>query len=109
MNFRNVISSSVFLIMMVISLSCSDSPGGPHDYGNLAVPGSADDEFAISDEMLTGPDEPDISAQGGENHYLLGYFHVYFTPGDSGVYQTEIVPVRNADIHFNALKWMEEA
>ncbi len=82
---------------LLLSVACSSAGGSPTPPVSPASP-----------VMPSGT--PDLAVQQAEpegeaGHYLWGFYQVYFDPAEL---KYEIIPLRQAEGHWNVLKWLEQ-
>lgn len=89
MTSRSPILASTFLLALLLAVSCSAGPDRGSAVGPAAPP--------LTSERTAETYQP--------THYLWGYFQVYVDPERE---TAEIVPVRHATGHWNALRWLQQ-
>ncbi len=97
MRFKWSLSLTAFLIV-VLFYGCS----GGKDTSSPVIPGETDSSID-----LTGETVRDSSGTG--NRFVLTYNLVYIDPTDPENIEIENVPLRDAGLHLNILKFLEQA
>ncbi|MCX6646105.1 MAG: PKD domain-containing protein [bacterium] len=97
----NYIVAMVFLFILI---GCSSGGGSNNPAAPSTNPESETGQSAL-DLTDSNPDSALDRNADSYNHSLIGYFEVYINP-DTG--ESEIVPVREAEAHWNILKFMEK-
>ncbi|MCX6646448.1 MAG: PKD domain-containing protein, partial [bacterium] len=89
-------SMVIVVITLLFILGCSSNNSQP------IAPNEA-----ISQPVLTGNADANENNADASSHYLLAYNFIYIDPNAPDGPKIEVIPVREAEIHLNILKFLE--